>query len=185
MLLKEISQIHGSGIILLPKLEVGVLASVRYSVFPGISFFTFGLKPTVCLMTSQSLFKPEESGTSTWMCRIFLCGGGMYQSGVMYKSPDGFAAGAALAILTDISLRSILLRSISLVVTNAWPFMPASGQMSLHCDWTYTIKKPPPLNSQKRKPFCNILSTISSYHSTIVVSIIIYCGIYAHLFYEF
>ena len=72
MLLLEISQIHGSGIILLPKLEVGVLASVRYSVFPGISFFTFGLKPTVCLMTSQSLFKPEESGTSTWMCRIFL-----------------------------------------------------------------------------------------------------------------
>ena len=31
--------------------------------------------------------------------------------------------------------------SISLVVANAWPSMPASGQMSLHCDWTYTIKK--------------------------------------------
>ena len=90
---------------------------------------------------------------------------------------DGFAATAALAILTDISLRSILLRSISLVAPYAHTSLHASmrldGRTALDL---YNKKKPPPLNSQKRKPFRNILSTVSSYHSGIGLSIMIYCG---------
>ncbi len=49
--------------------------------------------------------------------------------GLMYKSPDGSAAKAAPAIRTDISLRSILLRSISLVAPYAHTSLHASMRL--------------------------------------------------------
>ena len=113
MLQQEISQIHGSEIILLPKLEVGVLASARYSVFPGISFFYVWPK-------ANRMFNDLSIS--------------LQARGVRHIRVD----------VPDFSL--------SLVVANAWPFLPASGQMSLHCDWTYTgNKKAPALEFTKTK----------------------------------
>ena len=51
--------------------------------------------------------------------------------------------------------------------------------------WTYTKKKAPALEFTKTKALLQYLFTVSSYHSVIAVSIIIYCGISVCYFYEF